>query len=74
MFYREVVYLVLLFDLGYWFLLAAVGRSVEGTHTRFLRKIMGKRARRKADGAWCAPRAEEVREASGTQSATKYIV
>ena len=47
MFYRAVVQAVLLFGPESWVLLEAVGRMVEGTHTGFMRKIMGKRARRK---------------------------
>ena len=46
----------------------------EGTHTGFLKKITGKRARRKADRTWYNTAAEEVREAAGTQSDTTYIV
>ena len=35
---------------------------MEGVHTGFLRKITGKRARRKADGTWVTTKAEVVQE------------
>ena len=62
MFYREVIHVLLLFVLDAWFLLAAVERM----HTGFLRKITGKRARRKAVGTGFNPKVEVVQEAVGT--------
>ena len=49
-FYRAVVQAVLLFSSDAWVLLAAMERTVGGTHIRFMRQIMGKRMLRRADG------------------------
>ena len=43
MFCRVVIQVVILFGLDTWVLLAATERTVEGTHTGFLRHITGKR-------------------------------
>ena len=50
MFYRSVTQAVLLFGYETWVLLAAMERTVGGTHIRFMRQIMGKRMLRRADG------------------------
>ena len=68
MLYRAVTQAVLLFGLKTWVLLTEMERTVEGTHTSFLRQTMGKQVRRKADGKWVSPKAEVVCEASGIQS------
>ena len=46
---------------------------MEGTHTGFLRQIMGKQAWRLGDGMWDITEAEVVQEAAGIQSETTYI-
>ena len=48
-------------------------KMLEGTHTDFLRLIMGKRVSRLGDGTWETPGAEVVREAEGTDSESIYI-
>ena len=48
-------------------------RTMEGTHTGFLRQITGKRAQRKPCGMWVTLREKVVWEASGTQSKMTYI-
>ena len=60
-FYRAVTQEVILFGLYTWFLLVEMERTVEGTHTGFLRHIMGERVQRKADGEWITPKEEVVR-------------
>ena len=40
--YRKVTQVVLLFGSDTWLLLEAMDRTVEGTHTRFMRHITGK--------------------------------
>ena len=60
MLYRAVIQAVLLFGSETWILLEAMERKVEGTHTCFLRQIMGTRAQRLADGTWETPWAEVV--------------
>ena len=72
-FYRAVTQTVLLFGSETWFLSSSMDRTVEGTHTGFLIKIMGKRERQKADRTWYTPATEEVREAVGTYPDTNYI-
>ena len=67
MFYRAVTQAVLLFVSGNWVLSTSTDRTVEGNPTEFMRKITGNRLRRKADGTWSYPAAEEVREVVGTQ-------
>ena len=62
MLYRAVTQAVILFGLKTWVLLTEMERTVEGTHTGFLRQIMGNQARRKADGTWVTPGTEVVRE------------
>ena len=64
---------VILFVSDTWILSAAMERTVEGTHTGFLRKILGKQARRKLDRTWFNIKEELVREAAGTQSEMTYI-
>ena len=73
MFYRAVTQAVLLFGSYTWVLSGATERTMEGTHTRFLRHITGKRAQRKSDWTWVTPRAELVWKAAGTQSEITYI-
>ena len=51
-FYRAVIQVLLLFGVETWVILAAMEWKVDGTHTSFLRQIMGKRARRVLDGTW----------------------
>ena len=70
MFYMEVEQVVLLLGSDTSVILAEMERKVEGTHTGFLRHIMGKRAQPIADGTWEITRAEVVQEAAGTQSET----
>ena len=72
-FYRAVVQAVLLFGSESWVLSAAMEKTVEGVHTGFLRRIMGKRAQRITGGMWVTPAAGEVWEAMGTQLAATYI-
>ena len=48
-------------------------RKVEGIHTGFLRRIMGKRTRRLVDRTWDTPGAEGLQEAAETQSAMTYL-
>ena len=50
MLYRAVTQAVILFGLKTWVLLTEMERTVEGTHTSFLRQTMGKQVRQKADG------------------------
>ena len=64
MFYRAVVREILLYAVDMWVLSAAMERKAEGTHTGFLRQIMGKRERRLGDGTWETP---------GKQLAMTYI-
>ena len=73
MLYREVVQAVLLFGSESWVLLTSMERMVEGTQTGFLRQIIGNHERRRTDGTWVAPAAEEVWESAGTQLASTYI-
>ena len=47
-----------------------MGITVKGNHTGFMRQITGKQVRRKADGTWSTPEAEEV---AVTQYDTTYI-
>ena len=72
-FYRAVTQAVLLFGLETWVIFAAMERMVDGTHTGFLRQIMGKRDWQNTYRTWVNPRAEVVQEAVGTQSAMTYI-
>ena len=58
MLYRWVVQAVLLFGLETWVLPAEMDRTVEGTYTGFMRKITGKKARRRADRECYTPREE----------------
>ena len=67
MFYREVVQAILLYGLETWVLLTEMERKVEGTHTRFLRNITGKRALQLGDGTWETPGTEGEWEAEGMQ-------
>ena len=48
-------------------------RSLEGTHSGFLRHIMGNQARRKADRTWVTPKSEVLWEAAVTQLEITYI-
>ena len=52
MFYWVVVQSVLLFGAEIWVLLAAMFWKLEGVHVRFLRQIMGHKAKWKRDGTW----------------------
>ena len=52
MFYRVVTQTVLLFGSETWVLPAAMEMTLGGTHTGFMRKIMGKRFKQKAYGMW----------------------
>ena len=45
-FYRAVVQAILLYVSETWVLSESMEKRVEGTHTEFLKLIMGKRARR----------------------------
>ena len=72
-FYMAVLQAIILYGLYMWVLAASMVNRVEGTHTEFLRMIMGKRVRRLGDGTWETPGSEGVREAAGTQSARVYI-
>ena len=74
MLYRAVTQAVLLFGLENCVLLSEMKRTVEGTHTGFLRKITGKRVCWKADRTWLTPKAGVVQEAVGTYSEMTYIV
>ena len=65
--------MVLFFGLETWVLLASMERKLEGTHTGFLRQVMGKKAQQISDMTWETSRTEVVREAAGTQSAMTYI-
>ena len=56
MLYRAVTQAVLLFVLDTWVLFSAMDRTVEGTHTIFLRQITGKWTWQKKDGTWVTPR------------------
>ena len=47
--------------------------TVEETHTGFMRQIIGKPVRRKADGTWVTPKAEVDQEKVGTQLEITYI-
>ena len=73
MIYRAVTHAVLLFGLETWVLSLAMMRTVEGTYTGFLRKIIGKRARWKVDRMRFTTKVEVVGEAAGTQSEMTYI-
>ena len=42
MFYRELAQAILLYDLETWVLLEKTEKKVEGSHTAFLRHIMGR--------------------------------
>ena len=72
-FYRVVVQVVILFVSRCWVLLAAMERTVEGTHTGFLRQITENRARRRTDKIWSTPVVEDVREVMGTHLAKTFI-
>ena len=56
MLYRVVTQTVILVSSETWILLAAMERTVEGTHNGFLSSITGKRSRQKSDGEWVTPR------------------
>ena len=73
MFYRVLLQVVFLFFLESLFLSTEMERTVEGTHTKFLRQITGKRAWRREDGTWFIPETEKVRELTGTKSGKTYI-
>ena len=61
-FYRAVVQEILLYGLETWVLSESMVNRIEGTHTEFLRLIMGKRARQLGDGTGEMPGTEGVRE------------
>ena len=48
-------------------------KTVEGTHTGFLRQITGKREWWRVDSTWFTQVADEVWEEAGTWSETNYI-
>ena len=58
--FRAVTQAVLLFGSETLVLFMAMERTVEGTHTGFLRQITDKRVWWKSDGMWVTPRAEVV--------------
>ena len=66
-FYRAVVQTILLYGSETWVILEAMKKKVEGAHTDFLRQMTGNLARQIVDGTWETPRAEVVREATGTK-------
>ena len=72
-FYRVVIQVVLLFDFYTWLLSVAMERTVEGTHTGFLRQITRYRKQRKSYGTWVTPRVEVFQEAAVTQLEMTYI-
>ena len=72
-FYRTVVQAMLLFVSEYWVVSVTMYRTVEGTHTGFLRKISVKRACQKEDRPWDSTRVKEVREPAGIKLATTYV-
>ena len=61
MLYRAVIQVVLLFGSDTWVLSVAMESMVEGMHTGFMRKIMGKMVRRKADRTWVTTKADVVK-------------
>ena len=60
-FYMAVTQAVILFLLEPWRLSAVMKRTVEGTHTRFLKNIIGKGVQRKAYETWVTSKVEVVR-------------
>ena len=52
MFFMAVIQEVILFGLETLVLLAAIGRTVEWTHTRFMRQTTGNQEQKKAKGTW----------------------
>ena len=58
MFYRAVTQVVLLFGLDNWVLLVTMEITVEGAHSKFLRKITGRRVWQKVDWTLSTPSAE----------------
>ena len=72
-FYMAVTQAVLLFGLDTWVLLSVMEKMMEGTHTCFLKHIMGKRAHWKSEGMWVTPRAEVIWEAVENQLTMTYV-
>ena len=73
MFCRAVIQAVLLFGSESWALSDAMMRTVDSTPLGFLCQITGKQARRKSDGSWETPEAEEVLRAMEMQLTTTQI-
>ena len=55
LFYRVVIYAVLLFGSESWVLLDVMMRAVEGIHVGFPRHITGERSKQKDNTAWETP-------------------
>ena len=72
-FYRVVVKEIILYGLEMWVLLVSLVNMIEGTHTEFLRMIIGNRVKQLEDGTWETTGVEGILEAAGTQSARIYI-
>ena len=72
-FYKAVAQAVLMYGSETWVLLVAMEKKVEGSHTGFLRQIMGRQAGRILDGTRDTHGAVEVQEAAVTQSVMTYI-
>ena len=73
MLYRAEIYAVIIFGADTWVILAEMDWKVEGTHTGFLRKTTGKRARWLPYRTWGTPGAESVQEVAVMQSELTYI-
>ena len=61
------------FESKSWVLSTAMEKMVEGTHTRFLRHLIGKWERWRSDRTWSTLVEEEVRQEAETRSETTYI-
>ena len=72
-FYREVVQAIIFYGSEMWVLLASIAKSIEGTHTEFLKIVTGKRAKQLGYGIWESPGTEGIKEAEVTQSDSIYI-
>ena len=73
MFYREVAQAVIIFGSETWEIFVEMERKLEGRHTGFLIRIMGKQLQQIEDGTWETLGAEVVREAVGMQLSMTYI-
>ena len=67
MFYRTLAQAALIFGLETWLLFTRMEKKVEGTYKVFLRQIMVKWSRNKADRRWETLRAEVVWDVAATQ-------